>query len=88
MDTFWGYVILLWDSLKIDFLIGGGYAPVSQEVKIDNHINEGDFYPLLNIQLFLLAVEKRVINQSAFFSNFADFNIKIFLERIFYLCYK
>jgi hypothetical protein len=48
---FLGYIIPLWDSLKIDFLIGGGYAPVSQEVKIDGHVNEGDFYPLLNIQL-------------------------------------
>jgi hypothetical protein len=30
--------------------LGGGYAPVSHEVKIEGHVNEGDYYPLVDIR--------------------------------------
>jgi hypothetical protein len=48
---FFGYLIPLWDGLFIDFAIGGGYAMVSPVVKIKGHVNEGDFYPLVFINL-------------------------------------
>lgn len=40
--------------LKLDVTLGGGWAPVSHEVNIEGHRNEGDFYPLADIRLSYL----------------------------------
>ena len=35
----------------MDFALGGGYAPVSEVVNIEGHVNEGDYYPLAIVNL-------------------------------------
>jgi len=46
-----GYVIPIRGGLKMDCLLGGGWAPVESQVVIDGNRNPGDYYPLVNARL-------------------------------------
>jgi len=48
---FLGYTFPITRGFHLDCMLGGGWAPVSNEVVIEGHTNEGDFYPLANFML-------------------------------------
>ena len=46
-----GYVVPIWHGVKLDLLLGFGWAPCESVVVIDGNRNTGDYYPLVNARL-------------------------------------
>jgi len=46
-----GYVVPIRHGVKIELLLGFGWAPVESVVVIDGNRNTGDYYPLVNARL-------------------------------------